>query len=362
MYSGFGWRRFCTNLAGFQATVWPNVVVGWFVPFFVEEFLMVLVKTLKCAVIAVAVVVAGTAVASAADFEARFNDGTASGFTQDAGQADISSGLTDAQVGQRWFWNSPSAVHIPNGSQKPWAQTKTPASGDGALALGFGYPGKASNHTKLGIGTYTWETEHERFYPSVFPGHETAPAGNSTSPMEKRLEFIVLSNSETGDTNAAGTGLKLSFGAGADQGWQLFQMDSGAPGGKSLLASYHCGGGETAGVNCSANSYRWWHDGSVPTDDDKLKGAHELVIARDGAGGYEAQYSYGNTADSLTLQVSGVDVTAAVNAAGGEGYINFQTHDSGVGRWDNITYTIPEPSSLVLVCLSGLGLLIRRKR
>ena len=169
---------------------------------------------------------------------------------------------------------------------------------------------------------------------------------------------MIGSNSETGDTNAPQAGLGLIFGAGADQGWQIMDYNAGA---NAILGSYFCSGGEVAGTSCSGDSYRSWHDGSIPTDDDKLKQAHELIISANGSGGYEAQYSYGQNAGDLRLQVSGLDVTDAVNSAGGAGFINFQTHDSGVIRWDNIAF-VPEPSSLILVCLGGLGLLIRRKR
>jgi hypothetical protein len=326
--------------------------------FFVEEFLMVSSRILKCA--AVAVVVAGASHASAG-VVADFNSGTADGFTQDAGQADISGGLSDATEGQQWFYKSPGAKTTPNGAKDPWTPNKNPASGDGALMLGFGYPGKASNHTAVSMeGTWTWETEHERFYNVGPPAVATAPAGGSANPMEKRADFVIGSNSETGDTNAPTAGIKITFGAGADQGWQIWDQN---PGANTLLGSYFCSGGESAGTSCSGDSYRSWHDGSIPTDDDKLKQAHELVISANG-GGYEAKYSYGQDAGDLRLQVSSLDVTDAVNSAGGAGFINFQTHDSGVVRWDNITHTgvIPEPSSLILVCLGGLGLLIRRKR
>jgi hypothetical protein len=320
---------------------------------------MVLLRTLRLLAVAVAIVVAGATVVSAADYVANFNSGT-DGFTQDAGQADISSGLTDATEGQQWFYRSPGAKTTPNGAKDPWTPGNTSAA-DKALMLGFGYPGKASNHVQLSmVGTYTWETEHERFYNVGPPAESTAPAGGSASPMEKRLDFVIGSNSETGDTNSPTEGIKVTFGAGADQGWQIWDQNAGA---NTLLGSYFCSGGEVAGTSCSGDSYRSWHDGSIPTDDDKLKQAHELIISANGSG-YEAQYSYGQHAGDLRLQVSGLDVTDAVNSAGGAGVINIHTHDSGVGRWDNITFTaaIPEPSSLILVCLSGLGLLIRRKR
>lgn len=329
---------------------------------------MSLSRTLRILSVVMAVVVVNASLVRAdllGAFSEDFDTPIGNRWTQDAGKADISGSRVDDSVAQQWFGPSPG---VGGGHSKyPWPLVGNAAVADGALMLGTrtggGIAQKASNHVHTGIGTYRWQTQHERFYNGL-PGNlsDTAPSGGSVSPLEKRLEIILLSDSETGDTNAASAGVKVSMGATADQGWMIRDMKSP---GKPWIASYFCSGSEVKGTSCSADGYRSWHDGSIPTDENKLKLDHEVVISANGSGGYEMSYSYGQTGNTMHPQFSGLDVTAALSDVGGygvpNGFINLATHDSGIGKWDNISY-VPEPSSLVLLCLAAFGLFIRRKR
>ena len=325
------------------------------------------------ALLAVALLVAPAQAQLLTAWFENFNDDFGDIITQDAGKSQVPRAQrVDDTLDQQYFSDSPGVSSVYSGlGIQPWGPFGGNGAvfGDGALQLVTNNgANKASTNDNLGvfgIGKYSFDIEVEAFYGTGNPPTPptTRPGSGFKNTFEKLPTIVILSDSFTGDTNAPNSGLQISVGQGADQGFRIKDMQTA---GKPDLASYVCGGGDTPGLDCSGDPYRPWQDGSLS---DRIRQTLNvnIEITEPAPNTYHLSLSYGAFGEPQHLQVSGLDVTSALSDVGGHGvpngYWNLNIANTGSGKYDNLNYNynIPEPSSLMLLCLGGLGFCSRRK-
>lgn len=289
-----------------------------------------------------------------------FNDDLGNTFTRDSLTDTAPGGMrVDQAAGQQKFSQSPGTGGCCGAdSTAPWGTpSRTAVFGDGALQLGS-YPGGArkatvmANHGVFSTGTYSWDLEWENYY-TVGGGVivDERPASGFTSGGEKRLETVLLSNHLSGDTNVPSRGVKIKVGQGASWAVEVDTLEG--PGVTNRQFSYH--------PDYPGSDVRPW-TGGVSNDVDKNRVSITADISSSGL----LDLWWDSARGGKIQLIDDLDVSAGLADNGGigrtSGYWNITSQDSGTALWDSFSYNIPEPSSLILVCLGGLGLLIRRKR